>query len=198
MRTVGSSECDIISTIPLTTSPRGRFSGFRSCRRAKASMRFVRAAPLDRQPPSPAPASRVSRSSPSTRLRASSRLDITTMRRLLKSCAKPPVSCPRLSSFCISAILRQSLLALARTGFDFSFPAPRSPPQARPSDRPRAAPVRRSGSRAAGSFGKRSQKTRTFARSSAGHDRDRQIVDRASLIAAQAVDFGQVVPRRRR
>ena len=104
IRTVGSNDRDIISAIPRTTSDRLIFSGFRSCRRAKASMRFVSAAP--RSAASIArPSQTLSRSFASACLRASSRFACITMRRLLKSWARPPVSWPRLSSFCISATL---------------------------------------------------------------------------------------------
>ncbi len=85
--------------MPRTRLPRSVGTTSRSCRRAKASRRCVSAAP--RCAPCTAPStSRVARGSTRHCLRSNSRLPSTAIRRLLKSCATPPVSWPIISVFC--------------------------------------------------------------------------------------------------
>ena len=86
------------SAIPRTSRARSTGSGRSSWRRAKASMRWVSAAP--RSAPCTALSRRRSRrGSSGRRLRISSRLPSTAISRLLKSWATPPVSWPTASIF---------------------------------------------------------------------------------------------------
>ena len=97
--TRGPSERSSRSLMPWISARRSTDTARRSCWRAKASSRWVSEAP--RSAPCSAPStSRCRRGSSGRRLRSRSRLPITAISRLLKSCATPPVSWPIVSIFC--------------------------------------------------------------------------------------------------
>ena len=96
--TRGPSERSSRSTMPWIRARRSTDTARKSCWRAKASSRWVSEAP--RSAPWIAPStSRCRRGSSGRRLRSRSRLPITAISRLLKSCATPPVSWPMVSIF---------------------------------------------------------------------------------------------------
>ena len=97
--TRGPSDRSSRSIMPWISARRSTGTARRSCCRANASRRCVSDAP--RSAPCIAPSiSRCSRGSSGRRLRNRSRLPITAISRLLKSCATPPVSWPIVSIFC--------------------------------------------------------------------------------------------------
>ena len=97
--TRGPSERSSRSLMPWIRARRSTGTARRSCWRANASRRWVSDAP--RSAPCSAPSiSRCRRGSSGMRLRSRSRLPITAISRLLKSCATPPVSWPMVSIFC--------------------------------------------------------------------------------------------------
>ena len=93
------SERSSRSVMPLTRSGMATATGLRFCRRAKASMRWVRMAPRWAACTALATSGAILGSSPMRRC-TSSRLPSTAVSRLLKSCATPPVSWPIASIFC--------------------------------------------------------------------------------------------------